>query len=348
MKGIILHGGSGTRLRPLTYTDVKQLLPVGGKPISEYALENLIEVGIKDIHIVIGSVGGSEVKKYYGDGSKWNVNITYTYQSEPLGIAHAIGLSRSFVNDDSFVVFLGDNYLQNGISGLYEDFTSSNLDGLLALTMVENPSQFGIAEIDNGKVVKLVEKPKEPRSNLAVAGVYFLTPEIFNSIDKLKPSNRGEYEITEAYEDMIKRGLNVGYSMISGWFKDTGTLEDFLDCNRLVLDKLADRGGRKSVSGICDIHPTATLLNSEVVGPCFIGEGTVIENSHIGAYTSIGANCTIRNTEIEDSVVMDGCNIDLLDENSIKKSLLGPNVRVKNGSRRGMKLILGRDSKLEL
>ncbi|WP_010917157.1 glucose-1-phosphate thymidylyltransferase [Thermoplasma volcanium] len=349
MKGIILHGGSGTRLRPLTYTDVKQLLPIAGKPISEYALENLIEIGIKNINIVIGSVGGLEVKKFYGDGSRWNVNISYTYQPEPLGIAHAIGLTKAFVGNDDFVVFLGDNYLQNGISNLYEDFTNAGSDGHLGLVPVDNPSQFGIAEVDNGKISKLVEKPKTPTSNLAIVGVYFLTPKVFESIDRLKPSKRGEYEITEAYQDMIDRGLKISYSIISGWFKDTGTVDDFLACNRLILDKLGDNGRRDNVSGRFDIHPTVKISSdSEVVGPCFIGEGTRIEHSYIGPYTSIGSNCIIKNAEIEDSIIMDGCEIDLLNENRIKKSLLGPNVRVVSGSKYGMRLVLGRDSKLEL
>ena len=171
MKGIILHGGSGTRLRPFTYTDVKQLLPIAGKPISEYALEDLIEVGIKDVNIVIGSIGGNEVKSYYGNGEKWGINISYTYQHEPLGIAHAIGLTRHFVGNDDFIVFLGDNYLSEGITSLYDSYCSDEMDGMLALVRVKNPSQFGIAEIQNGKIVRLVEKPKEPKSNLAIAGI---------------------------------------------------------------------------------------------------------------------------------------------------------------------------------
>ena len=165
MKGILLHGGSGTRLRPLTYTDVKQLLPIAGKPISEYALENMIDVGIKEVNIVIGSIGGEEVKRYYGDGSKWNIRITYTYQEKPLGIAQAIGLTQTFVKDDSFIVYLGDNYLQDGISKLYQDFISKKYDAMIALVPVTNPSQFGIAEIKDDKITKLVEKPREPKSN---------------------------------------------------------------------------------------------------------------------------------------------------------------------------------------
>ena len=192
MKGIILHGGFGTRLRPFTYTDVKQLLPVAGKPISEYALENLIEVGIKDVNIVIGSIGGDEVKSYYRNGERWGINITYTYQEKPLGIAHAIGLTKEFVGDDDFIVFLGDNYLSDGIAPLYDAYNSEEMDAMLALVRVKNPYQFGVAEIQEGKIVRLIEKPKEPKSDLAIAGVYFLKPAIFEAISRLIPSKRGE------------------------------------------------------------------------------------------------------------------------------------------------------------
>ena len=354
MKGVILHGGSGTRLRPLTYTDVKQLLPVAGKPISEYALENLMEIGIKDVNIIIGSLGGEEVKKYYGDGSRWGVNITYTYQDKPSGIAHAIGLTKNFVKNDKFVVFLGDNYIQEGISELFKSFVSQNCDGMLALTHVSNPSQFGIAEVKDGKIVKLVEKPKIPASDLAIAGVYFLSSKVFDFIEKLKPSGRGEYEITEAYQNMVDSKLNIGYSIISGWFKDTGTVEDFLDCNRLVLDKLiikTDKNElRKNISGRVNIAEGAHISeNSRILGPCFIGPGTSIENSYIGPFTSIGSNCKISNSEIEDTIVMDGVEIDMSSNFRLRGSLIGPNVKIKTDGKSSnpMKVVLGRDSKLE-
>ena len=354
MKGVILHGGSGTRLRPLTYTDVKQLLPVAGKPISEYALENLMEIGIRDINIIIGSTGGEEVKKYYGDGSRWGVNISYTFQEKPLGIAHAIGLTKNFVNGDKFVVFLGDNYIQDGISELYDSFISQNSDGMLGLVHVSNPSQFGIAEVNNGKIVRLVEKPKIPASDLAIAGVYFLSGKVFDYIEKLKPSGRGEYEITEAYQNMVDSKLNIGYSIISGWFKDTGTVEDFLDCNRLVLDKLHIKKGwkeiNKNISGRVSIAEDAYISeDSRILGPCFIGSGTRIENSYIGAFTSIGSNCKISNSEIEDTIIMDGAEINLSSNFRLRSSLIGPNVKIKTGGKASnpMKVVLGRDSRLE-
>ena len=353
MKGIILHGGSGTRLRPLTYTDVKQLLPIAGKPISEYALENIIELGIKDINIVIGSVGGNEVKNYYGDGSKWNIRISYTYQDQPLGIAHAIGLVKDFVRNDDFVVFLGDNYLQDGISKLYENYVSNNYDSMIALVKVKNPSQFGIAEVNNDKIVRLVEKPKEPKSDLAITGVYFLKPMVFDVISRLKPSRRGEYEITEAYQQMIDDGRKIGYSVINGWFKDTGTVEDFLDCNRLVLDKINTNihNQKDGISGRVSISDNVKVsTGSRVLGPCYIGNNTIIENSYIGPFTSIGSNCMIRNAEIEDSIVMDGTTIELKAGMIIRQSLVGPNVRITSNTNNGrmLKLVLGRDSRIEM
>lgn len=353
MKGIILHGGSGTRLRPFTYTDVKQLLPVAGKPISEYALKNLVEVGIKDINIVIGSVGGEEVRKYYGNGDKWGVKISYTYQEKPLGIAHAIGLTKEFVGDDDFIVFLGDNYLNDGIIGLYNTYSSEDMDGMLALVEVRNPSQFGIAEVRNGRLLSLSEKPKEPKSNLAIAGVYFLKPDIFNVISKLKPSKRGEYEITEAYQYMIDHGKRIGYSIVKGWFKDTGTVDDFLDCNRLVLDKILNDplSKKNNISGRVFIDQFAKVSeNSTILGPCYIGTGAVVDNCYIGPYTSIGANCKVNNSDIEDSILMDGSTVDLGSSALIRKSIVGPNVRVTVGKepKKVIKLILGRDSSVEL
>ncbi len=354
MKGILLHGGSGTRLRPLTYSDVKQLLPIAGKPISEYALENLISLGIKDINIVVGNVGADEVIDYYGDGKKWNVNITYTHQEKPLGIANAILLAKEFVGNDDFIVYLGDNFLQNGINYLYEKYIKSKYDGMLALVKVRNPSQFGIAEINGEKITRLVEKPKEPKSDLAIVGVYFLKPLIFDIISKLKPSDRGEYEITEAYQIVINKGYNVGYSIVSGWFKDTGTVDDFLECNRLVLDSLkydTEELQEKNISGKTHISDNTIISkDSRILGPCYIGNNTKIENSYIGPFTSVGSNCIIKNAEIENSIVMDKTIIDFSDKFYIRESLIGSNVEIKTGNNnsKSMRLILGRDSKLEM
>ncbi len=357
MKGVILHGGSGTRLRPLTYTDVKQLLPLAGKPVSEYALLNLKEIGVTEINIVLGEIGGKEVREYYGDGSRWGVKITYTFQGKPLGIAHAIGMTRDFVGSNSFVVVLGDNYFQNGLKELADKFNNDAYDSLLALTRVMNPSQFGIAEVKNGLIVSLIEKPKEPKSDLAIAGAYFLTPKIFSIIDTLKPSWRNELEITEAFQLMLDKGMNLGYSIISGWWKDTGTVDEFLDCNRMVLDKISsneethDSRYERMVSGRVYVGENVKINGqSRILGPCYIGDGTTITDTYVGPFTSIGSGCNINNIEIEDSIVMDGSNIETANGIRISRSLIGSNVSVKpTSSKTGtIRLLIGRDSKIEM
>ncbi len=351
VKGIILHGGSGTRLRPLTYSDVKQLLPVAGKPISEYALENLIKIGISEVNIVIGSVGGEDVKKYYGDGSRWKIKITYTYQEKPIGIAHAIGMCREFTGEDKFVVYLGDNFLQYGIRDMSNKFLETGCETLLALTEVDNPSQFGIAEVQNDRITKLVEKPKEPKSKLAITGIYFLSKSIYESIDKLRPSARGEYEITEALQDQIDNGEKVLYSSVKGWFKDTGTVSDFLDCNRLVLDSMDESTeNSKRFNGRYMIGKDVKISgNSTVLGPCYIGSGTTVENSYIGPYTSIGSNCVIRNVEIGNSVIMDGAILEFEEKYHMRESLVGPNAKIRTDRNHSktMVVIMGRDSSME-
>lgn len=354
MKAVILHGGNGTRLRPLTYTDVKQLLPIAGRPISEYALLNLVEIGITEINIIVGEVGEKEVRDYYGNGSKWGVNVTYTYQNKPLGIAHAVGLVRDFIGNENFVVLLGDNYFRDGLLELAKSFNENDYDCLIALTEVANPSQFGIAEVKEGKIVSLVEKPKEPKSNLAITGAYFLTPSIFPIIDMLRPSWRNELEITEAFQIMLEKGGSIGYSIISSWWKDTGTVEEFLDCNKMVLDKLT--GNKNSaleglffkdniiISGTAHINK-----NSLIKGPSYIGENTVIEDSIIGPYTSIGSNCKITRSKIISSVIMDGCRVSTNNKIKIIDSILGPDVVIKphENADASAKLVLGRDSKVE-
>ncbi len=355
MKGIILHGGSGTRLRPLTYTDVKQLLPVAGKPVSEYALQNLIELGIKEINIIVGDVGEKEVREYYSDGAKWNVSITFTFQPKPLGIAHAIALTKDFVGDEDFVVVLGDNYFQNGLTTLNAEFTKSNSDALVALTKVENPSQFGIATVSEGKIIKMEEKPKKPDSNLAVTGAYFLRPNIFEIISQLKPSWRNELEITEAFQVMLNQGMTLGYALIEGWWKDTGTVEEFLDCNRMVLEKiqgdtLTDKLAGKAQGRITFGSNVTVKGNTRILGPCYIGANSVLENTFLGPYTSIGTDCVLSNVEIENSVIMDSSCLQVSEGIRISDSLIGPNTKIStsNVKPKSFKLVLGRDSKIEL
>ncbi len=354
MKGVILHGGSGTRLRPLTYTDVKQLLPLAGKPVSEYALMNLIDIGIKEVNIVLGEVGHKEVQGYYGNGSKWEVNISYTFQGKPKGIAHAIGLVEDFVGEEDFVVVLGDNYFQNGFVQLLEDFRRDEKDAYIALALVQNPEQFGVAEIKDGRIVRIVEKPKIPISNYAVTGVYFLRKSIFPFIASLKPSLRGELEITEVFQNMVDSGLKIGYSVISGWWKDTGTPEEFLTCNMMALEKITSESSdatenrrywRTKIEEEVKIDEA-----SKIVGPCFIGSGTRITNSFIGPYTSIGRNCNIKNSHLENSVIMDGVSIDLNSSTEIRESLIGPSTEINSNkvNKKFLKFIVGRHSKVEV
>ena len=240
MKGIILHGGHGTRLRPLTHTGPKQLLPIANKPMSQYCLETIQNIGIKDIAIIIGGIGANKVKEYYGDGKNFGVNITYVYQDAPKGIAHAIRLCKNFIGNEKFVVYLGDNVLRKNLTDYTKKFGVSDSSAMILLCEVDDPQRFGIAELDkvNKKIKKITEKPKEPKSNLAVIGIYFLTPKIFEIIDNLKPSWRGELEITEALQMLMEQDNKIEYDTVTGWWKDTGTPEDIIHANKLVLDSI--------------------------------------------------------------------------------------------------------------
>jgi len=317
MKGIILHGGHGTRLRPLTHTGPKQLLPISNKPMSQYALEDLREVGITDIAIIIGDVYPEKVKEFYGNGEKFGVKITYVYQDNPKGIAHAIKLCKKFIGDDRFIVYLGDNVLRTGLTNYAKKFVSSNTDAMILLCEVDDPSRFGIAELDGKKIKKIIEKPKNPQSNLAVIGVYFLTPKIFDIIDKLKPSWRGELEITDALQLMMDSKMTIDYDTVTGWWKDTGTPEDILHANQLILDSIGTQNqfvleeGAK-VQGTIVIGKNSTISrDSFVKGPVIIGENCHIgPAARIGPYVSVGNNTTIKRCDVENSIIMDGCKID--------------------------------------
>lgn len=317
MKGIILHGGHGTRLRPLTHTGPKQLLPISNKPMSQYALEDLREAGITDIAIIIGDVYPEKVKEYYGDGKKFGVNITYVYQDQPKGIAHAIRLCKKFVGDDRFIVYLGDNIFRASLDSYTKKFVSSKTDAMILLCEVNDPSRFGIAELEGTKIKKIVEKPKNPQSNLAVIGVYFLTPKIFDIIDKLKPSWRDELEITDALQLMMDSKLTVSYDTVTGWWKDTGTPEDILHANQLILDSIGTQNqfvleeGAKVQGNIVIGKNSVISRDSFVKGPVIIGENCHIgPSARIGPYVSVGNSSTIKRCDIENSIIMADCKID--------------------------------------
>ena len=356
LKGFILHGGYGTKLRPLTHTGPKQLVPVANKPISQYVLEDLRNSGITDMTVVLGGIYPEKVKEYYGDGTRFGVKITYIHQGQPKGIAHAVGLCREHVGNDRFVVYLGDNLLKGGIKNYVQTFKNSNHDAMILLCKVEDPQRFGVVKFDeNGKVVQLIEKPREPPSNYALTGIYFFKPIIFKMIKKLRPSWRGELEITEALQMLLEKGYNVHYGIVQGWWKDTGTPEDILEANRLVLDELKPEIKGK-IENDSSIQGRVTVGNNSIVkenalirGPAIIGENTAIEpNVYIGPYTSIGKNCTIKRGEIENSIIMDNCTININDR--IIDSLIASHSKIifNNNTPSGKRFIIGERTYIEL
>jgi len=356
MKGVILHGGHGTRLRPLTHTGPKQLIPVANKPISQYVLEDLRNSGIKDIAIVLGDIMPEKVEDYYGNGSKFGVNVTYLRQDKPAGIAHAVGLTEDFVGDSPFVVYLGDNLLKGGVSKIVKEFQQEKYDGMVLLCEVENPQQFGVAEF-NGKenLVRLIEKPKKPPSNYALTGIYFFTPMIFRMVKKLKPSWRGELEITEAIQLLIEEGYEVGYRIVEGWWKDTGTIEDIIEANILVLDEIEPKmkgtiEDKACIQGRVSIGENACVKAGALIrGPATIGENTTVEEGvYIGPYTSIGNNVQMKKGEIENSIILDNCKIEI--NTKIIDSVIGANSEILTNQKgpKGHKLIVGENSKIVL
>ena len=356
MKGVILHGGHGTRLRPLTHTGPKQLIPVANKPISQYVLEDLRDSGIRDITIILGDLSPEKVKQYYKNGEEFDVNVTYIQQDRPAGIAHAVGLAESFTKNSPFVAYLGDNLLKGGISKFVKEFQQQNYDAMILLCKVENPEQFGVAQFNGkGKLVKLIEKPKEPLSNYALTGIYFFTPKIFEMIRQLKPSWRDELEITEAIQLLIDNGYDVNYRFVEGWWKDTGTVEDIIGANRLILDDLKPKikgtvEDKNCIQGRVFVENGVVIKKGALIrGPALIGKNAIItEDVYVGPYTSIGNNVKIKKGEIENSIIMDNCLIEINDK--IIDSLIGPNTEITANTKgpKGHKLIVGESSKIVL
>jgi glucose-1-phosphate thymidylyltransferase len=343
MKGLLLAGGHGTRLRPLTYTGNKHMLPIANKPILFYGIESIRDAGIKEIGIILGPIKEGVVE-VVGDGSKFGVKVTYIDQPEPKGLAHAVMVSKEFLGDEPFTMLLGDNLLKNGIKYLVDSFKKSKDDAMIVLTEVKDPQRYGIAEVKDGKLVRTVEKPKEPKSNLAVTGIYVFTHPIFGIVDKLKPSWRNELEITDAIQGLLDQGYKVGYRMVEGWWKDTGKPEDLLEANQLVLSEIkpSNRGKVEegaNIVGNVEVGKNSIIHKDTMVrGPAIIGENCRIgPTSYIGPYTSIGNNVTIIGGEIENSIVMDGATINC--DKRIVDSLIGrdskiiSNVAKPSGSR---------------
>jgi len=331
MKGLILSGGRGTRLRPLTYTSAKQLVPVANKPVLFYGIESMAEAGITDIGIVVGDTQ-AEIRAAVGDGSRWGVTVSYIVQDEPRGLAHCVLISEAFIGDDPFVVYLGDNLLNRGIRPFVDEFVRERPAAQILLARVPDPQMFGVAELSNGRVVHLVEKPREPKSDLALVGVYMFSREVFDSVKRITPSFRNELEITDAIQNLIDRGLEVRPHIVDGWWKDTGKLEDMLEANRLILDTIERRiegnvDGESRVEGKVIVEPGATIEGSVVRGPAIIGARARILHAYVGPFTSIMNDVEIRESEIEHSIVLEGSCISNL-ANRVEDSLIGKNVRI--------------------
>jgi glucose-1-phosphate thymidylyltransferase len=331
MKGLILSGGKGTRLRPLTYTSAKQLVPVANKPVLFYGIESLAATGIREIGMVVGDTQ-AEIRAAVGDGSRWDVRVTYIEQDAPRGLAHAVLISEPFIGAEPFVMYLGDNLLNKGINGFVDEFVTRAPAAQILLTRVRDPQMFGVAELCNGRVVRLVEKPKEPKSDLALVGVYMFSPAVFDSVKRIKPSFRNELEITDAIQDLIDRGLEVRPHLVDGWWKDTGKLEDMLEANRLILDTIVRRvdgcvDAESRVEGKVVIESGAVVERSVIRGPVVIGAEARIIHAYVGPFTSIGRCAEIRDSEIEHSIVLEGSVISDI-ANRVEDSLIGRNVKI--------------------
>lgn len=338
LKGLILSGGKGTRLRPITYTFAKQLIPIANKPVLFYGIEALVESGIKEIGIVVGHTK-DEIMEAVGDGSRWGANFTYIYQPEPLGLAHAVMISEDFIGNSPFVMYLGDNLILSGIKSFVEDFKKSNANSFILLARVKDPRQFGVAELKDGRVIRLEEKPKEPKSDLALVGVYIFDKNIFKAVNEIKPSWRNELEITDAIQWLLTNGYEVRPHIVKGWWKDTGRLEDLLEANRMVLDsfdvEVINRGKIDSSSDVqfkVIIEEGVEINNSIIRGPVIIGKRTKVINSYIGPFTSLHEDVYVENCEIEHSIILNGARIVNI-PGRITDSLVGKNVSISTEAR---------------
>lgn len=354
MKGIILHGGHGTRLRPLTHTGPKQLLPIANKPMSEYCLDALKNSGISEIAIIIGGVAANKVQEYYSDGKNFGVKITYVTQDEPRGIAHAIGICKDFIKDEKFIVFLGDNIIKKDISDYKKEFENSEFAASILLCEVDNPSQFGIADLNpDGSIKKIMEKPKDPPTNLAVTGIYFLTPKIFDVISRLKPSWRNELEITDALQMLLEEGNKIGYYMITDYWKDTGTPNDIIHANKVILEDMKPyfkgiKEDNVKIEGNLMVGENSIIKSgTKIIGPVIIGKNCIIgPDTLIGKNTSIGDGSEISKCQIEDSIIMSGCKIRA--RIKIKNSIIAFNSEINESDSEDKVFLLGEGTKISL
>jgi glucose-1-phosphate thymidylyltransferase len=351
VKGLILSGGKGTRLRPLTYTSAKQLVPVANKPVLFYGIEAIVAAGIHEIGIIVGDTQ-AEIRNAVGDGSRWGATVTYIEQDAPRGLAHAVQIAEDYIAGDAFVMYLGDNLLNRGIRPLVEEFSREQPAAQILLARVKNPKMFGVAELDGDRVVRLIEKPDNPKSDLALVGVYMFGPEVFESVRRIQPSFRNELEITDAIQDLIDRGLTVRPHIVDGWWKDTGKLEDMLEANRLILDTLEHRidgsvDAASSIEGRVIVEAGAIVEASVIRGPAIIGAGAVVRQSYVGPFTSLMEKVEILGSEIEHSIVLEGSSIVDLGSRVVD-SLVGRNVRVVRhpGKPLAYRLMVGDNSEI--
>ena len=358
MRALITAGGRGTRLRPLTHTSNKHLIPIANKPMIHYALEAVAAAGIREVGIVINPDTGEEIRKALADGAAFGLRIDYVMQEAPLGLAHVVRVAEPFLRGESFVFFLGDNVVVGGIRQFVERFRARADQCHLVLARVREPQRFGVAEVDGDRIVRVVEKPKQPKSEYAVTGIYVYGPPIFEAVRAIRPSARGELEISDAHQYLLDHGYRVGFSEITGWWKDTGKPEDLLEANRFALDHLLDGVGpvirgrvdeESDVQGKVVVEAGARVVGSHVRGPAIIGEDALIEHSYVGPFTSLGARCVIRNSELEYSILFEDTQI--LDADvRIERSLLGREVVIRRSASRPktQKFILADQSIIEL
>ena len=353
MKALLTAGGHGTRLRPITYTQNKHLIPIANKLMLKYAIDYLKESDIYEIGIIINANDESIINAF-GDGKNYGVEITYIEQDQPLGLAHVVKISQSFIGNDDFIFYLGDNILVGGVKSFINDFKKMKSNCHLVLSQVPDPNRFGVADIVDNQIVNIQEKPISPRSNLAVTGIYLYDSNIFEAVNNIKPSKRGELEISDAHQFLIENGYEVSFSEITGWWKDTGQPSDLLDANCLVLDNIKSQNNgniddMSKMTGEVIIGKNSSIINSIIKGPVIIDNDCTIKDSYIGPYSSIGKNCKITNAKVEYSILMEGCVLDSLNQ-IMKSSLLGKNVKVlgSNNQNNNSTFLLGDQSYVEL
>jgi glucose-1-phosphate thymidylyltransferase len=356
MKALILSGGKGTRLRPLTHTGAKQLVPVANKPILWYGIEAIVAAGITDIGIIISPETGAEIQSKTGNGDRFGAKITYILQEKPLGLAHAVKIARSFLEDSPFVMYLGDNLIQDSLDAFLSAFDRQQLDALILLRTVANPTAFGVAKVDEkGRVLHLVEKPKEPPSNLALVGIYFFSSSIHHAIAAIQPSARGELEITDAIQALIDREKSVEALQLQGWWLDTGKKDDLLEANRIILDscfQFSSEGeidSQSQIIGRVQIGAGSKIINSKIRGPAIVGDNCHVENSFIGPYTSIADRVTLCEVDIEHSVILQDAKVSGIHQR-IVDSAIGQRAKLESAPQRpkALRFLIGDDSHIEL